>query len=191
METPDKNLTAQESLDIITTMINQAKGNVKDNSIYFLLWGWVVVFANITMYTLIRMDYSRPYLAWLIVIPAWIASFYIGFRSGKRQKIVSHLDKITMALWISFGIVTFTTVFFGYKINYQLGPLILLFVSMPTFVSGIILRFRPLLVGGVLFWVFGIISFTLPLAEQNLIGAIAIAFGYLIPGYMLRRKSNT
>ncbi len=186
----NKNLTAQESLDIITGMINQAKGNVKNNSFYFLLWGWVVAIANLGMYVLIQVNYSKPYLIWLLVVPAWIISMYTGFKKGRETRNVTHLDRVNAALWISFGIVVFTLIAFGYKINYQLNPLILLITSIPTLISGVILKFKPLIIGGILFWIFAIINFTLPIAYQNLIGAVAIISGYLIPGYMLKRKSQ-
>jgi hypothetical protein len=86
--------------------------------------------------------------------------------------------------------VTLSLIFFGYKINFQLNPLILLLVSIPTFVSGIILKFKPLIVGGILFWFFGLINFFVPLEYQNLIGALAMICGYLIPGYLLKGESK-
>lgn len=190
METPDKNLTAQESLSIITAMIEQAKGNVKKNSFYFLLWGWVVTLANLGMFALIHLDYKRPYLVWLIAIPAWIITMARGYRQGRQRKHVSLLDQITIWSWVSFGITVFILIFFGYKINFQLNPLILLVSAIPTLVSGIIVRFRPLVVGAVLFWIFGIVGFLVPLHFQNLVGALAVIFGYLVPGYMLRTRQH-
>ena len=65
-------LTAKESLDLITAMIHEAKGQVQRNNFFFLLWGWVVVLANLGMYALYQIAYSRPYVVWLITIPAWI-----------------------------------------------------------------------------------------------------------------------
>lgn len=190
MDTPNKTLTAQESLEIITSMINQAKGNAKNNSIYFLLWGWVVVIANLISFALIQVNYDKPFLAWLIVIPAWAATIYTGWKGSQRKHNLTHLDRITTALWLSFSLVAFSLIFFGYKINYQINPLILFLVSIPTFVSGTILRFKPLVIGGTLFWLFGIINFLIPMEYQNLIGALAIVCGYLVPGYMLKGQSK-
>jgi hypothetical protein len=188
METTDKKLTAQESLDIIAAMIQQAKGNVQKNSFYFLLWGWVVALANLGMYVLIHINYPRPYLIWLITVPAWILSMYNGFRHGKQKQNKTLLGQITLWTWVSFGITVAVLIFFGYKINFQLNPLILLISAIPTLVSGIVLRFRPLVMGGVLFWVFGITGFLVPMAYQNLVGALAVICGYLVPGYMLKDK---
>lgn len=75
MEPQPEKLSARESLDIITVMIQEAKGNVQRVNFYFLLWGWVVTIAHLGMYILMQLEYERPYVAWIITIPAWIATF--------------------------------------------------------------------------------------------------------------------
>lgn len=188
METRNQKLTTEQSLDLITEMIRQAQGNVKRNSSYLILWGLVVCVANIGMYVLMQMDYSRPYLIWLITVPAWLATIFISYNRRKNATAVSHLDRINAFLWFSYGIVIFTLVILGAKINYQLNPVILLVSAVPTFVSGTIIRFRPLIIGGVLFWAFGILCFMINGSWQYLVGAVAVTTGYLIPGFMLQRK---
>lgn len=190
MKTESEHLSAQQSLDIITTMIKQAKGNAQKNGFHFLLWGWVIMIANLGMFTLLKWEYSHPYVVWLVTIPAWIISLYKGFKTEKAEHVTTHLDKVSLCLWISFGICLFTLVGFGAKINYQLNPLIITISAIPTFVSGVVLRFKPLMWGGVAFWIFGIISFLTPSETQPLIGAVAILCGYLIPGYLLKYKKE-
>lgn len=190
MKTESENLSAQESLDIITAMIRQAKGNAKQNGFHFLMWGWVIVLANFGMYTLTRLHYPYPYIVWVITVPAWIISFYVGYKQGKSERMHTHLDRISMWLWICFGICTFTLVALGQKINYQINPLILTVSSIPTFVSGIALRFRPLMFGGASLWAFGIVGFLSPMEIQPLVGAVAIICGYLVPGYLLKYKKD-
>lgn len=162
MKTEDEALTTEESISIITEMINNAKGNVKENSIYFLLWGSVIAIANIGMFTLIQADYPRPYIVWAISIPAWIVTIITGYKQGQRARATSHLDRISAWLWFSFGIVIFTLVAFGKTINWQLNPVIMLMSTIPTVVSGVIIKFKPLIIGGVCFWAFSILCFLVP-----------------------------
>lgn len=184
----ETSLTAQESLDIITKMISEAKGNMSRNGFYFLLWGWVIVFANLGMYTLQTIGYKHYYIVWAITIPAWIISMVRGYRQGKAQRTSTHLDTVSMWLWLTFGVTIFTLVAFGNKINFQLNPVILVISAIPTFISGIVIRFKPLVFGGISFWVSGIICFLTPLETQPLIGAVAILCGYIVPGYLLQSK---
>jgi hypothetical protein len=190
MKPDSENLSAQESLNIITAMIREAKGNVRKNSFYFLLWGWVIAAANFGMYLLIQFHYERPYIVWSITIPTWIFSLYKGFKHDKSERTTTHLEVINAWLWVCFGICIFTLVAVGSKINYQLNPLILTISSIPTFVSGIIIRFKPLMWGGVALWILGIVSFITPYDTQPLVGAVAVLCAYLVPGYLLKKSSG-
>ncbi|WP_133259739.1 hypothetical protein [Pseudochryseolinea flava] len=183
-------MTAEQSLALITRMIDQAKGNVTRNAFYFLLWGWIVLIANLGMFVLIKLSYPYPFAIWLITIPAWAYTMYASFKRQKETSALTHLDSISGWLWITFGVCIITLIAFGYRINFQINPVILLFCSIPTFMSGVILRFTPLKFGGVMFWIFAIVSFIVGHEYQFLSGAAAIAFGYLVPGYLLKRKES-
>lgn len=190
MKAETENLTANQSLDLITNMINQAQGNVRGSSFHFLLWGWVVALANLGMFVLIQLEYPRPYIVWLITIPAWLTSMYVGFKRGREERIVTHIDRITMWMWIIYGVSIFTLVFFGKSINWNMNPVILLMTFVPTFISGVVLRFKPLMLGGVSMWFFAIVCFLVDMEYQFLVGALAVIVGYLVPGYLLRSKKD-
>jgi len=59
--------------------------------------------------------------------------------------------------------------------------------AMPTFISGVIIRFRPLIIGGITFWILALLAH-FSAAFAPLAVPVAMLTGYLIPGYMLRRK---
>ena len=183
-------LSAQESLDLIASMIQEAKGNVQRNNFFFLLWGAVVVVCNIGMYALSMLHSPYAYAVWALTIPAWIFTIVKSFSKSRTQSTSTHFDKISGWLWISYGITVFILVGFGYKINFQINAVIMLISAIPTLVSGVILRFSPLVAGGIAFWIGGVICFMAPKEIQPLIGAITIVCGYLIPGYMLRKTET-
>lgn len=190
MKNDSRSLTPEQSLELITAMIGEAKGKLQRNNFFFLFWGWIIATANLGMYTLAKLDYDRPYAVWLITIPAWAFTLYKVFSRRKVSTHHSHFDKISGWLWISFGVSIFILVVFGFKINYQLNPVILVMTAIPTFASGIMLKFKPLMIGGALFWLFGVAAFLSSQETQPLISTLAILCGYLIPGYMLRSKED-
>jgi hypothetical protein len=69
-----------------------------------------------------------------------------------------------------------------------ISPYILLLVGFPTFISGIIIRFRPLIIGGICFWIFALlVNFGGPVIGP--LGVpVSMIVGYLIPGYILKNK---
>lgn len=191
MNQENENLTAEQSLDLIASMIRQAKGNVQKNSFYFILWGWTIAVCNLGLFIMVTFtDISNPFWIWLLTIPAAFISMWHGRQEERESTITHHLDTINKWLWMSYAVICFTIVMFGFKINYQLSPVILCMSAIPTFMSGIILKFRPLLISGVCFWICGAISFILPMNFQFLIASVAIATGYLVPGYLLKARKG-
>ncbi|MFN8691848.1 MAG: hypothetical protein ACK5XL_17800, partial [Cyclobacteriaceae bacterium] len=65
MNTENDKLSPQQSLELIQSMINQAKGNVRDNSFYYLLWGWVLVATHLGSYALHIIEFDYPHIVWL------------------------------------------------------------------------------------------------------------------------------
>ena len=188
----DKELTKDESLDLIIDMISQAKRNfAKGGSFYFLLWGWVVMLANIGHYILDKYDlHDQPYIVWAITIPAGIVSAIYGARQGRNARVKNQLDRLYGLLWISVAVAVLTILFFVGSVHTNINAIILLFSGLGTIMSGFMLRFKPLILGGIALWLSSIIAFTLPITDQYLVGAIGILAGYLIPGYLLKRAES-
>jgi hypothetical protein len=187
MKSENPPLSTEESLRLIADMIQQAKGNVQGNSFHFLLWGWIIVLANLGHYAILKFtDYPYPFLVWLIALPAYLLTYLRGVR-GKKLDVRTHLDKIHTYLWMGFGISIPVIIFFGRQINFNINPLIILMAALPTFLSGVILNFKPLVWGGVFFWISSIVCFLVPNEYQYPLMAVAIVGGYLVPGYLLKK----
>lgn len=191
MENRNETLNPQQSLDLITSMIRQVKGNVQKTGFYFLLWGWTIVIANLGVYIMIKFtDIKNPFIMFAITIPAAIVSIIYSARQDKTEMVSTHLDQIHKWLWVGFGINCFLVVVVGKYIGWMVNPVIITMCAMPTFITGIILKFKPLMLGGIVFWVAGTALFFLPVDVQFLVAALAIALGYLVPGYMLRNSEK-
>lgn len=190
MKTKHDNLNPQESLELITSMINQAKGNIGRSSFYFLLWGWVIALCNFGMYVIFKFTsfpHNAPYI-WLLVVPAWIITLIHANKQQKQRGATTHLDEINKWLWITMAISILPVWFFGAKLNWMINAIVMMPIGSATFLSGIIIRFRPLILGGITFWFAGIACYLVTPSEQILIGGLAVMLGYLIPGYMLKNQ---
>ncbi|HYG01065.1 MAG TPA: hypothetical protein VD927_01415 [Chryseosolibacter sp.] len=183
-------MTIEQSLDVITRMINEAKGKVQRNAFYFLLWGWVVVIANVGVYILSENGYQHPEMIWAITIPAWMVSLWRMYSKRSSPEASTHLGRLSGWIWLGYGISLAVLIAFGSRINYQLNPVVLLMTAIPTFATGAILRFRPLVAGAMTFWVLGIVCFIVSKEMQPLINAGAFVGGYLLPGYLLKNKKD-
>ena len=191
MKNEEKNFNPVESIKLIDDMIQAAKCNIKDGSFYFLLWGWIVMAGSLGHYILLKFtNYEHPYIAWSVIFVGVILSMIHGFMYNKKAKVTSHIEKVYILVWYSFLISYFIILFFMSKINYQITPIIFLISANATFLSGIILKFKPLVFGGIFMWIAAIITFFLSPENQLLSIPIIVVFGYLIPGYILKYKED-
>ncbi len=188
----DKKLTPSDSIRIINEMIETSKGNIQDNANYFIIWGYVVLLACILHFVLLKFtDFEKPYLAWLIVLIGFIPTTIYSKRQIKKNKIFTHIDRINIFLWLTFGISYIIFIAYMSKFNYQIFPFVFLLVGNCVFMSGINLKFKPLIAGGIIYWAGTIVSFYLSLEYLLLLTFILIIIAYLLPGYLLKYKKES
>lgn len=181
-------LSHTESFKIINEMIAQAKNNYeKSGSFYFLLWGWVVMIANLGHYTLEKFTtYEYPFIFWMLTIPAAIVAAVHGSKQKSNTQAKTHFSRLYGEVWIAVGIGIFLSLIFMEKINHNHSAIIMLLAGIGTFVSGRMLKFKALIFGAIALWIASIVCFNVPITDQYLVGAIGIFAGYLIPGYLLK-----
>ena len=188
MENEEKMMTGEESLKIITDMINKTKVNIRMSSFHLLFWGWLILICSLSEYLLFKFtDYSTPWYVWFFVIPGVFVSMIYGFVTGRKAKMHTYADMLYLWTWMAFLSAAIVLFFIVSKDMESISPFILTLAAMPTFISGVIIRFRPLIIGGITFWILALLAH-FSAAFAPLAVPVAMLTGYLIPGYMLRRK---
>ncbi len=184
------NLSEQESLQIIRQMVDKAKGNVGDDAIFYLLWGWLVLSASIIHFTLNYLGSPYFWAVWPVLMTiGGIASGIIGAKKSKKQPTRGYIDKLMGYLWGGF-VITLLIVLLQARLigwNYAYAIMISLY-GLATFISGGVLNFKPLIYGGISAWILSIISFYVPMNWVVLLVGLSMITSYLIPGYMLKNK---
>ena len=196
----EKTLTPEESLRIIQKSISISRRNMREGSFYYLLWGWALILGGLANYFLIRYLIGQEryddimllsLLAWgVFILAAIIIQFIYQARSRKIERVVTHLDRYITIVWISAGILMGLMTFLSLKVDAYPTPFILGVTAMATAVSGLMLRFRPLVFGAMIFLAAAVISSFLNGTDQLLVFAVAMLLGYLIPGYIIRSLKN-
>lgn len=114
----DNELTEQESLSIITNMIQKAKATYHDKGISALLWGSVVTLASLITYVQEEYKFKIGFDIWLIVLFAIIPQIIIVARENKEVKVKRHDDEAIDVVWMVYGITIFGIVAYQNIIPY-------------------------------------------------------------------------
>lgn len=194
MENEEKVLNPQESLRVIRETIDLARSGLRENGFHFLLWGWLVVITCAVNYYLIAvagMSGKQASLSWLgMTVVGVPAAILYEWRREKKQRAPNVVSNWYGRVWLGFGISLFLAILLA-GIN-GLSPIgfVLVLVAFATFVSGTLLRFKPLLYGAGAVWVCALACTFLTPTQQLLAEAVAVTLGYLIPGYMLNAQAR-
>jgi hypothetical protein len=184
-------LDPHQSLQIIENMIHRAKNSFSENGHLYLLWGWVILACSLLHFVALKFQlWQSPEMIWMLTWAALIYQIIYIARQAKKQVVNSYAGDMLKAIWLVFigcGLIMgFVTSRNG---NWEMMyPLILMLYGMPTILSGIVLRFRPLVAGGLICWALSIAGGFIPLLYNLLLVAVAVVAAWIIPGYLLRSK---
>jgi peptidoglycan/LPS O-acetylase OafA/YrhL len=189
-------LTPEESLNIINKAISNFKINYKESAKSFLLWGWILTLASFSNFIILKILHSKEAyeLMGLYSLGNWgvflligsIILFFMERKINKDKKVYSHLESYIKKLWTVVAASFFIAIILCIKLEIAPPPIMLLIGGMATTTTGLFIKFRPMIIGGMSFFIFSIATTFVSNENIALIVGIAIICGYLIPGYLLK-----
>lgn len=188
-----ENFSPKESLQLIDQMINQAKSRFSENGFLYLLWGWLILFCSIGHFVLLKLKLlDHPEVIWASCWLAVIFQVIYLVKTKKKETVKTYSENIINYIWISFGVCMFLMSFIlGQSQGWdKIYSLFLMLYGTPTFLSGIVMEFRPLKAGGICCWVLAAVSTYIPAQYGLLLLAAAMIVAWIVPGYLLRKKYN-
>jgi hypothetical protein len=185
-----KQISERESLALISSMVNKAKNTFSETGKLYIIWGWLIFLCCLVQFLALKIFDKNISYIWF---STWVLLIYQIFflrKKRKLRKVRTYTEEINGFVWLVFFICLLILAFIGIQFEqYQMiDPMILVLYGMPTFLSGIILKFRPLIVGGIICWLLAILSTFVNINFQLLLVAAGVAAGWIIPGYILKSR---
>lgn len=206
----EKILSEKESLDLITQMINKAKDACHDTGIAAILWGTVIAVCSLVKLAEIHFDFKLPFNIYWLTFAAVIPQIYFTIREKKERKVKAYGDAFMDYLWLGFGICIFLLVYItgsmmdvyrpvaeeyrnlaghspAFRFYEYQSSLFLLLYGLPTFVTGVSMKFKPMLLGGLFCWICCIVTIYTSIKIDLLLVALSAIFAWLIPGIIMEK----
>jgi hypothetical protein len=181
-------LSVEESLEIIESMIYKAKNTVADNSFSFLLWGWLVLIASTSQFTLKALfHYNHHYYPWALMIIAPGVSIFRDRQTAAGSRPKTYVDYSIQNLWVAIisSYALFTLIFF--RIGWEHCYTFYIFLmAIGCFLTGKLLSFYPLVAGAILCGLLAFLTTFISYDYDILLCGLAVLVSYIIPGYLLR-----
>jgi hypothetical protein len=184
----DQQLSKEKSLEIIHQMISEAKSNITDNGLSWLLWGIMIFLASLSTYFFLYIGADNIFLGWNIFgIVTIILLLYDIFRP-KKKLVRTYVSDLMKLVDIGFIICLFIIIF---AINVAVGAnggfgFFLMIFALLMLIKGGAIKSRSLMIGAAVNWAGAIAIFiNKEFKYDMLIMAGAVLIGYIIPGLLL------
>lgn len=184
----EKNLTQNESLELISRMIKETRNNLeRGGGNIYLLWGYVWLFVSLVIYVLLLKtgDYRVQWLWFGIPLLGYPGMIYMLKKQDKGA--VTFVGRVISNIWIVVGVVAGLLslyMFIDYK-AYPIMFLMSLLVNSAVAMSGLILKFRPIAIAGFLGILLSFAMLMVSGLNQILIYALFAVIMLIIPGHIL------
>ncbi|MEI7676869.1 MAG: hypothetical protein WCJ03_08825 [Bacteroidales bacterium] len=185
----DKILNEKESLELISKMIQNSQQKMKaGNGLTFLIFGYTTLLISVIVYYLLKTTHNDWYnLIWLGIPIVGFPLLYF-FKQAKPKYSKTYIDRVVGNVWLVTGFALFFVSFTAGFVRIPVLAILILLLGIATTITGMIIRFKPVIIGGIL----GMISFILPFVlfgyEQVLIYGICVFIMMVIPGHILNYK---
>jgi len=188
-----------QSLTVIKEMIAVSRIKLRQDGILFIVWGWVLFYVSfsgfITRSIVLTYQMNRMISRLGIILAAAATLFTIYYLNKQRKKVQTYIGVSLRYVWISFFLSTVLVNVIQmnvlHSINFQLQhPLFMVLMAFAVTVTGGILRYRLIIIGGAVFGALALTASYLGLKEQLLLEAVAWMIAFIVPGHILFAKRN-
>lgn len=186
MET-EEILSPQQSLDLIADAIKKTKENIHENSFGFLLWGWLIAIASFAFFALHRYtDTPYYFLPFPVLAAVGIMITAVYLKRKHAGTTLTYTTYFIYKLWIVLAACFLMVVFINVSQGKMPFTYTLIIAGIGTLVSGWVMKFVPLEIGGILLLSSAMGSLYIGDEYKPLLHGIAFVAGYLVPGYLLK-----
>ena len=184
-----------EQLNLINETIDKTKDQLKPTSVNFIFWGILITVLSIIHFLfpeyVQRSQYSALLFWTIIPVIGIILTVIYNIKTRVRMGYETHLSRALKLVWGVFNIAWIALVVTSIFKRQNPVEDVLFLLGVVLLISALLIRFKPLIIGGGAVFVCSLILMTNSEINPMLINAIAAFAGLFIPGLSLYfSKSN-
>lgn len=190
----ERKLEAAESLALIGRMIENTRSRMVRNSGRPLLaWGYATVLTTLVVWGAVAyfQDERWNYLWMLLPLLGWLL-MWLTREKAPEGAVRTFVDRVIGIVWLVMGLSAWFVSMLSLFSLMRLPILfiILLLMGMGTTITGLIIRFKPVIAGGIAAIAIAPFSMIAPNMWQPLLFIAGFTVMMIIPGHILNYKSN-
>ena len=178
-----------EHLNLIRETINKTKDQIRPLSVNFIFWGILITLMSVIHYLFPSTIQMNPYssLVFWTIFPliGMAITIYYNKKILDNRGFETHLSRVLKIIWVVFNISWLIIVFNSFIIKQNPALNILFLLGMTTLTTGLIIRYKPVSLGGVFVMILYLFFSINPDFSIFIINILGMLFGMVIPGLFL------
>ena len=182
--------STEKKIEEITNVINSTKENLKPLSVNFIFWGLLITLMSLLHYVYPSLIQSTQYSARLfwIVLPSigMLITIYYNIKVRKKTGYETYLSRVIKIIWGVFNLSWIYIIVLSFTLkSFHPVPPILFLLSIILIITGLIIKFKPITLGGLFLTIFTFYLNFNPGINLLLVNIVGVSLGMLVPGLSL------
>lgn len=189
----EKQLNEKESLELIAQMIRNTQHSLeKGKGIPFLIWGYVTIAVSLAVWYLFSTTGNPQWnFLWIAIPVVGFPLMLVNLKKGSKQP-KTYIDKVINYVWLVIGVSAFIPSFASaFMAGFPILFLVILLISIGTAITGLVIKFTPLIVAGFVGMFLSVLCLVLRNSYDSiLVFAALFLIVQVIPGHILNWKGR-
>jgi len=185
----EKQLTEQESLQLISRMIYEAKNYYYESGIGGLVYGFAVLVCSVLAYLRDTQALGFPFQPFYLLIPVFFVQGWLQWSEEKKKMAKTFTDEAVDYVWMGFfisALAAWCGAFAGWQ--YGIVSIVLFLMAVAAFITGRLTKFRYHVIAAFCCWAIAIASFFIQDARVYLLLGAAAVLVWVVPGFILNAQ---
>ena len=184
-------MESEEHIEIINQMINKTKEQLRPFSLNLIFWGALISVMSIIYFNVLHLfETNMHHIMFWTIIPFLAAIFMTNYniRIGREIGYETHLSRTIKIIWSTFGIAWVFIFILSSLQGYSGGKIqfLILFTSaICLLISGILIKYLPVTLGGSSILLILTLSAVMPEISYTYVNLFSLNLGFTIPGLFL------
>ena len=179
--------STEKQIETINNVINSTKENLKPISVNFIFWGLLITLMSLFHYAFPSLIHSSQLLYWTVLpLIGMILTVYYNIKIRKKAGYETYLSRVIKIIWGVFNLSWIYIIVLSFTLkSFHPVPPILFLLSLILIITGLIIKFKPVILGGIFLTIFTFYLNFNPEFNLLLVNVVGVSLGMLVPGLSL------
>ena len=179
--------STEKQIETINNVINSTKENLKPLSVNFIFWGLLITLMSLFHYAFPSLIHSSQLLYWTVLpLIGMILTVYYNIKIRKKVGYETYLSRVIKIIWGVFNLSWIYIIVLSFTLkSFHPVPPILFLLSIILIITGLIIKFKPVTIGGIFLTIFTFYLNFNPEFNLLLVNIVGVSLGMLVPGLSL------